>query len=127
MRYYNKTNQPGHELFLSSARPDLVYTPANPEHIELAEANVYWDTLAQNTALTYDGNGVPNGTQAIAISVEDQTSADLHTAGITNSTLALAYYKNHRGDPTLLATVDGVIDAVVISSGLSLAQVSELV
>jgi hypothetical protein len=101
-----------------------------PDVKELPPGNPFWSALPPGMRLTYDGNNWPDGLEPIpppVYTAEEQARIDLRAAGITNDTLALAYYKNHRGDPTLLATVDGVIDAVVISSGLTLAQVSELV
>jgi hypothetical protein len=106
------------------------FAEALPDIKELPPENVFWSALPPGMQLTYDGSNFPNGLEAIPAPIytaEEQARIDLRAAGITNDTLALAYYKNHRGDPTLLATVDGVIDAVVISSGLTLAQVSELV
>ena len=120
MRFFNiVTKTEAVEGMHSISPPDVLPLPA---------PNVFFDPLPAGQTWTYDGAGLPNGTTPLPPpTAEEQAAIDIHAAGITRSTLALAYYQAHRGDPSLLAVVDSVIDAVVISSGLTLTQVTELV
>jgi len=122
MPFYNKLNgSEVHPLLGDTSPPHIVELP--PEHIA-------WIKMPAGMQFTYDGNNIPDGYEAQPAPIytaEEQARLDLYAAGISSRTLALAYYKNHRGDPSLLAVVDSVIDAVVISSGLTLTQVTELV
>ena len=61
------------------------------------------------------------------LSTTEQAANDLRSAGVTNTTITAANYADGRGFPAPLAAIDSAVDIVVISSGLTLAQVSELI
>ena len=130
MRYYNKTGQPGSELFLAGVPAQLIYNVANPFHVELDEANVFWQPRPAGQQLTYDGGGVPDGLEPMPAPIytaEQQARIDLRAAGVTTVSAVAAMYMFHRGDNAPIVVVNDAIDAVVISSGLTLAAVSALV
>jgi hypothetical protein len=120
MRYFNVVTKTEAVAGMHSISP--------PNVLPLPAPNVYFDPLPAGMTLTYDGSGLPNGLTALpGPTVEEQARIDLHAAGVTISSLLVARYLNDRGDPAPLAAIDAAIDLVVISSGLTLAQVSELV
>ena len=61
------------------------------------------------------------------LTATEQAAIDLQAAGVTNATLTAANYASGRGFPAPLAAIDSAVDLVVISSGLTVAQVSELI
>ena len=80
--------------------------------------------------MTFDGGGLPTGTEAIppfVPTVQEQAAIDLRAADVTNNTITAARYADGRGVPAPLAAIDASVDAVVISSGLTLAEVSGLI
>ena len=57
---------------------------------------------------------------------EQQVVIDLNAAGVTARTIEAAIYLDHRGNSAPITAIDASIDAVVISSGLTLAVVTNL-
>jgi hypothetical protein len=106
------------------------FAEALPDIKELPPENVFWSALPPGMQLTYDGSNFPNGLEAIPAPIytaEEQARIDLQAAGVTTNAIVAAMYMFHRGDSALVVLANNAIDAVVISSGLTLAQVSELV
>ena len=122
MRYFNKvTNTEAIEGLHSIALPDVV---------ELDDSNPFFSSLPEGQQLTYDGGGIPNGLEAIPPFVpttEQQAVIDLNAAGVTVNTVEAALYLDHRGNSAPITAIDASIDAVVISSGLTLSTVSNLI
>ena len=103
------------------------FSEALPNTVELPPSNPFWDPIPAGMMLTYDGSNIPNGYAPLpALTAEDQARVDLRAAGVTVSSILHAQYMNDRGDSALLAAIDAAVDAVVISSGLTLSQVSGL-
>ena len=108
----------------------LEYDSGNPDHAAIDESNPFFSALPAGQQLTFDGGGLPDGLEAIpapVFTVDEQAAIDLQAADVTISTIAQARYLDTRGDGTLLATIDAAVDVIVISSGLTLAQVSALI
>ena len=128
-RYYNRENEPGSELFLAPTLPHLLYNEFNSNHVAIDDGNVFWSPIPAGQQLTYT-DSIPDGLEAIPAPVytaEEQAAIDLRAAGVNGTTITAALYAEARGITTPLATLDAAVDAVVLSSGLTLAQVSELV
>ena len=120
-RYYNKVTK-------TEAIPGI-HSIDLPDVVILAEANLFWSPLPPGMQLTYT-LGIPDGMEAIpapVFTVEQQAGRDLRAAGVNGTTVTAALYANARGITTPLATLDSAVDAVVLSSGLTLPQVSALV
>jgi hypothetical protein len=122
MPYYNK---------LDGSQVHPLIGDTSPAHIvELPSEHIAWDKMPAGMQFTYDGNNIPSGYELAPgpiYTAEEQVKLDLHNAGVNVKSLLSAKYLNDRGDPAPLAAIDAAIDLVVISSGLTLAQVSELV
>jgi hypothetical protein len=119
-RYYNKVT--GTEAIPGVHSIDL------PDVVILAPSNPYWSALPPGQQLTYTAD-LPDGLEAIPAPVytaAQQAAIDLRAAGVNVNTVTNALYANSRGITTPLATLDSAVDAVVLSSGLTLAQVSVL-
>ena len=61
------------------------------------------------------------------LTTEQQAVIDLNAAGVTTNTVEAALYLDHRGNSAPITAIDASIDAVVISSGLTLSTVSNLI
>ena len=117
-RYYDKINRNERQA------EDL------PNVVELPPSNVFWSLLPAGMQFTYDGSNIPNGLEPIpphVYTVAEQARIDLRAAGVTIVSITAANYMLSRGDNTLSLLINAAVDAVVVSSGLSLIQVSELV
>ena len=124
-KYYDTVRRV--ELFLTGPASRL-YSAMDPDHIELDSSNIYFQPLPAGQQLTYDGSGIPNGTEAKPAKIytaEEQARIDLHAGGVDLTKIIQALYLDSRGDATGLTAVGAVVDAVVISSGLTLAQVTD--
>ena len=122
MRYFNVVNKTEAVEGMHSILP--------PDVLPLPAPNVYFDPLPAGQQFTYDGSGLPNGLEPIPAPVytaEEQARIDLRAAGVNSQSVTVAQYANDRGIPAPLVAIDAAVDAVVISSGLTLTQVSELV
>ena len=107
-----------------------IHSISPPDVVELDESNPFFSPLPAGQQLTYDGGGIPDGLEAIPPFVpttEQQAVIDLNAAGVTVNTVEAALYLDHRGNSAPITAIDASIDAVVISSGLTLAVVSNLV
>ena len=121
-RYYNKVTR-------TEALPGL-HPIDPPDVVVLPPGNPFWSPLPAGMQLTYDGANLPNGYEPIpppVYTVEEQAKIDLQAAGVNIQSVTAAQYADGRGNPAPLTAIDAAVDAVVISSGLTLAQVSELV
>ena len=120
MRYFNVVNKTEAIEGMHSILP--------PDVLPLPAPNVYFDPLPAGQQWTYDGAGLPNGTTPLpGPTVQEQAQNDLEAAGVNIRSVLHAQYANDRGIPAPLVAIDAAVDAVVISSGLTLTQVSELV
>ena len=100
-----------------------------PDVKELPPGNPFWSPLPAGQQLTYNGQNFPNGLEIIPppiYTAEEQARIDLRAAGVTVRSITAANYMLSRGDNTLSLLINAAVDAVVVSSGLSLIQVSEL-
>ena len=62
-----------------------------------------------------------------ALTAAEQAVIDLNSAGVNTNTVEAALYLDHRGNSAPITAIDASIDAVVISSGLTLSTVSNLI
>ena len=94
--------------------------PDNIEVFYLPPENVFWQQLPDGHALTFDGQGLPNGTQLAVDGAEVQLFRLMTSLGLTQYELTLAMYANSRGQPALLSDFNAKMDALVISESVTL-------
>lgn len=98
--------------------------PANV--VELPPENVFWLDLPEGQELTFDGGGIPNGTQPVVPDPRSALLDALYDAGVTKGTITAALYLDGRGTPGPLNAIDAAIDALVISEGVTLTYLMGL-
>ena len=128
-RYFDKSTKT--ELFENPLVPaQLQYNAMNSDHAALPDTNPFFSELPAGQQVTYDIDGLPDGLEPIpapVYSAFNQARIDLFNAGVTPRTVANARYLDGRGDSSELAAIDASIDAIVISSSLTLSQVVALI
>lgn len=100
----------------------FVAPPLPPDVVELPPENVFWSELPEGHELTFDGGGLPNGTQLIVQGTDFILRDALSSAGVTRDTLTSALYLAGRGVTAPLTALDNAIDALVISEGVTLEE-----
>ena len=121
MRYFN--------VVTKNEAIDGLHSILPPDVLPMPVPTPYDDPLPAGQQRTYDGAGLVNGTEprpAPIYTVEEQAGIDLRAAGVTQQSVLAARYMNDRGDPALLTAINAAVDLIVISSGLTLTQVSVL-
>lgn len=101
-----------------------------PGVLPIADNNVFFDPMPAGHRFTYDGAGLPDGTEPVpppVYTVAEQARLDLHAAGVNVRSVMAAWYLDDRGEDAQLDLINAAFDAVVISSGLTLTQVVRLV
>ena len=116
-RYYNTVTRV--EEFAPG--PDIVVLP--PE-------NPFWSQLPDGEELTYDGFGVPNGTQPIppfSVGSIEAIQEALGAAEIHTGKLALALYSHHHGNSTLLNAINAEITAIALAQSVTEQEVRDVI
>ena len=132
----NGTPEPYSFSQLRSDNPNVSFSSSFPDS-QINPYGVYrvQDTAKPDTTATHfyeEGTPVFNNPvweqvwDAVAFTTEQIALIDLIAAGVTARTIAAATYLDHRGNSAPITAIDASIDAVVISSGLTLAVVSGL-
>ena len=92
--------------------------PANV--VELPPENVFWADLPEDHKLTFDGSGIPNGTQLTVPAPHMALLGALYDAGVTKGAVATALYLDGRGIPGPLNALDATIDGLVLSEEVTM-------
>jgi hypothetical protein len=111
-RYYDK-----------SLRTEVLdYNPMNPDHIELPPEHIFWQPLPDGHRLTYDVDGVPNGSGP-EVNLEYQIRLELMSNGITQSKLNLELFKDSQALPNDLATIYSTIQTIATNNSVTNEEV----
>ena len=102
----------------------LLHDTAAPGVVILEDDNPYWQPLPPGYRLTFDYNGVPNGTEEIPPPVytpEEQAAIALREEGVTAKSIviALLHAAQTPPDKTPLDQINGVISQIATDTGLS--------
>ena len=120
-RYFDKSNR---TEWLELVHGD----PAgNPDVVELPPENTFWgEPMEADEELTFDAQGLPLARVKITIPPEVILSRALLDAGITRAAMDRALYLAGRGTTGPLTALDNALDAIVLSEGVALEALLEL-
>jgi hypothetical protein len=121
-RYYNKVTRTEH---LEIMHGDWTL---DPDVVILPPGNTFWGPpLELNEVLSFDGGNLPLARVPRVISLEETLSILLRAAGVSQASLERALYLDGRGIPGPLNGIDAALDVLVISEGVTLETLVELV
>jgi len=103
------------------------YDPMNPDHVELPPENIFWTSIPDNHELTFDINGIPNGSALRPEPVDSLVRADLLSANITISRITVELFKESQALANDLALMDSQIHTIAVNHGLTDVEVYDAV
>ena len=95
------------------------YDPMNPDHVELLPGNIFWTAIPDNHELTFDINGIPNGSALRPEPVDSLVRADLLSANITQGRITVELFKESQALANDLATIYADIQSIAITHGVT--------
>lgn len=117
--YYNKV--------LRTAVPGPAHDPGNPDEIALDPGNVFWTVIPDDHELTFDVDGIPNGTQPIAVPIDYVIRQDLMAANITQQRLTIELFKESQSLPNDLATIYTDIQTIAANNSVVVGVVLDVI
>ena len=120
-RYFHKVTQT-EWVPLFHGDPD-----GNPDVVELPPESPFWgEPMGPDELMTFDFDGLPLARVPRTISPEEALHTLLQADGITPAAMDRATYLDRRGDPGPLTALDNALDALVLSEGVTLETLLEL-